>query len=49
MQDPLQKVRDILDRWECGVISHWTACVEIRKVVGGDSNEMRTRLYGNRK
>lgn len=50
-----QQIRDILDRWEVGMITHWEAMSAIRQIVGGDSTEYRTRMVarkparGNRK
>lgn len=43
MQD---EIRDVCDRWEVGMLTHWEAMAAIRRIVGGDSTELRTKLYG---
>lgn len=41
-----QQIRDILDQWEVGMITHWQAMTAIRQIVGGDSRQLRDRLFG---
>lgn len=41
--DHFSEIREILDRWEVGRMTHWVAMSEIRRIVGGENKIRKDR------